>query len=389
MNALLATLTLLLSLVSAVPTAPALPAGKYIVRLKSASALGSFSSLIEQHNSLTPDSNDVKYNYNFFHGVAGSFSSEFLQELQSAHGDEIDYIVPDGTVRAIGVQNNPPSWGLSRISQRKLGSNSLPYNYPDSAGDGVDVYVIDTGVQDSHTDFGGRAKLEMSLVPNEEKVDNNGHGTHCSGTIASATYGVAKKAKIHGIKILNAAGNGEDSDVAKAIDWILTQPFKPYKTVISMSIGGDQTPAITDAVDAAFKRGIISVVAAGNESSDACKGSPASAPNAITVGATGSSDSKASYSNTGKCVDIFAPGSSIKSLWIGSNGATNTISGTSMATPHVAGVVALFMGEKTYTSSQDIVDDILKAGTKGVVKGLDANTVNLMVFNSNVVDADV
>jgi len=185
------------------------------------------------------------------------------------------------------------------------------------------------------------------------------------------------------VKVLNATGYGEDSDVVKAIEWVVEQEFKPFKTVISMSIGGDKLQAITDAVEAAFQKGIVSVVAAGNESTDACNGSPASAPSAITVGATGSSDSMAFYSNTGKCVDIFAPGSSIKSTWIGSsNTATNTISGTSMATPHVAGVVALFMGEKTYTSSQQIVDDVLKAGTKNTVKMLPADTVNLLLFNS-------
>jgi len=387
MNALLTTLTFFLSLASAAPSIHTYPSGKYIVRLKSANALGAFSSLVERHNSFNPSSNSVKYNYNIFPGVAGSFSSEFLNELQQQHGSEIEYILKDGIVRALAKQDNPPSWGLSRISQRALVSTKNPYNYPDSAGEGVDVYVIDTGILPSHTDFEGRAKFAKSFITTEAETDLNGHGTHCSGTIAGKTYGVAKKAMVHGVKILNATGYGEDSDVVKAIDWVTQQGFKPFKTVISMSIGGDQLQAITDAVDAAFEKGIVSVAAAGNDSSDACKGSPGSAPNAITVGATGSTDSMAFYSNNGKCVDIFAPGSSIKSAWIGSsNTATSTISGTSMATPHVAGVVALFMAEKAYTSSKQIVDDVLKAGTKGVVKSLAANTVNLLLYNSNVAE---
>jgi subtilisin family serine protease len=380
MNVLFSTLTFVLALVSASPAPSKLSAGKYIIRFKSASGSTAFSSVLDHHNSFNPDANAVKHEYTIFPGVAGSFSAEFLHDLQSKHGNEIAYIEKSGLVKAVGSQPSPPSWGLGRVSQRTLKSGAA-YNYPDTAGAGVDIYVIDTGIQASHSDFEGRAKFVKNFIT-EVDGDSNGHGTHCSGTIASKSYGVAKRANVNGIKVLNATGYGEDADVVKAIDWITQQPFKPYRTVISMSIGGDKLQSITDAVEAAFQKGIVSVVAAGNESTDACNGSPASAPSAITVGATGSTDSKAFYSNFGKCVDVFAPGSSIKSLWIGRDGATNTISGTSMATPHVAGVVALFMGEKDYASSQEVVDAVIKAGTKGVVKGLDADTVNLMVYNS-------
>jgi len=381
MNTLLATLTFLLATVSATPTPTNLAAGKYIIRFKSPTGLRSFSSVLNRHKALTPSAtNQIKHQYKIIPGVAGTFSAEFLRDLQQQHSGEIAYIEKSGLVRAVGTQNNPPSWGMSRVSQHKLASGAA-YNYPDAAGAGVDVYVIDTGVQASHSDFGGRAKLVKSFVPNEEETDKNGHGTHCSGTIASKTYGIAKKANIFGVKVLNATGYGEDADVVKAIDWVTSQTFTPFKTVISMSIGGDQLQSITDAVEAAFQKGVVSVVAAGNESTDACKGSPASAPSAITVGATGSSDSMAFYSNYGKCVDILAPGSSIKSLWMGKDGATNTISGTSMATPHVAGIVALFMSQKDYKSSQEIVDAVLAAGTKDVIKSLGSNTVNLLAYN--------
>jgi len=385
MNALLTIFTFFLASVSASPTATptALTDGSYIIRFKSHTGLNSFSSVLNRHqtSSFGPNPNNVKHTYTLFPGVGGTFSAEFLNELQTQHAHEIAYIEKSGHVRALGTQNNPPSWGLSRVSQRQL-SRGAPYLYPDSAGSGVDVYIIDTGVQASHSDFGGRAQMVKSFVKNEDAVDMNGHGTHCSGTIASATYGVAKQANIKGVKVLNATGDGEDMDVVAALDWVGTQSFTPFKTVVSMSIGGDNLQAITDAVDAAFHKGIVSVVAAGNDADDACKGSPASAPNAITVGATSSTDAKASYSNIGKCVDIFAPGSAIKSLWLGADGATNTISGTSMATPHVSGIVALFMAQKNYTSSQAVVDDIISAGTKGVVKGLDATTVNLLAYNS-------
>lgn len=389
MNAFIAVATLFLSLATAPPAPAVLPTGSYIIRLKSENSFTPFSSLVERFNSFQPESNNIKHTYSIFPGVSGTFSSEFLADLKKNHGDEIAYIERSGRVHAVadepstlGSQPNPPSWGLGRISQRTLKSGA-PYTYPDSAGEGVEIFVIDTGILTTHNDLKGRARFAYSTI-SEQEGDGNGHGTHCAGTIAGTTYGVAKKARVNAVRVLSSSGNGEDSDVVKAIDWVAASPTcKPFKCVISMSIGSDQTlQSITDAVAAAHAKGIISVAAAGNESGDACKGSPASAPLAITVASSTSADRLSFFSNTGKCVDIIAPGSSITSSWIGSDSAKNTISGTSMATPHVAGVVALLLAQKDYTSSDDVVKDLLGAATKDAIKGLDANTPNLLLFNS-------
>jgi len=250
----------------------------------------------------------------------------------------VEYVEDDGTMWTMAAvpskqqkQDKPPSWGLPRVSERKL-DLTKPYVYPDSAGDGVKVYVVDTGVQDTQSDFGGRAKLIKSFVTGEANTDMNGHGTHCSGTIASKTYGVAKKVSLFGVKVLNGQGSGQYSDVIAGINYV-TGLAKVGKTVMSMSLGGPKSQAVDDAIVAAIKAGVVAVVAAGNDGGDACQGSPSGAPGVLAVGATDNTDTIANFSNKGKCVGIFGPGVDITSLWKGADGATNKISGTSMAPP--------------------------------------------------------
>ena len=231
------------------------------------------------------------------------------------------------------------TWGLDRIDQisRPL---STTYNYT-STGSGVNAYVIDTGILGTHTEFTSRMNPGFSAIGNAaDTTDCNGHGTHVSGTIGGSTYGVAKAVSLVPVRVLDCAGSGSTSGVIAGINWAITNHQPGVNAVANMSLGGGASSALDTAVNNLINDGVIVVVAAGNSRQDACKSSPARVPAAITVAASDVSDIFASFSNRGKCVDIIAPGFGIASAWIGSNTATNTISGTSMASPHVAGAVA-------------------------------------------------
>jgi len=346
----------------------------------------SFNQLVGQVNAKNPTSlapvNKVKYNYNgVFSGVAGTFNQDFLNELKAQHSSDIEYIEKDGIKRISKLQATSPNWGLSRISERDL-NLSRPYTFPTQAGAGINIYIVDTGIQATHTDFGGRAKMAKSFVANETETDLNGHGTHCAGVAGSKTYGVAKQANIFGVKVLNGQGEGTDSDVIAGINYVADNAVAK-KTVLSMSLGGDKTQALDDAVNAAVAKGVVVVVAAGNDSADSCGSSPSGAASAFAVGATDKTDAVADFSDYGKCVKIFAPGVDITSLWKGKNGATNTISGTSMATPHVAGAAALFMSVKSYSTAEDVYAALQKAGTPDKLTSIpDSDSPNVLLYNS-------
>ena len=238
--------------------------------------------------------------------------------------------VQEYTTQAVG------SWGLDRIDQVSLPLDQT-YSYT-SDGSGVTAYIIDTGILTSHNEFGGRASWGTTTVGGQD-TDCNGHGTHVAGTVGGATYGVAKGVTLKAVKVLNCAGSGSTTSVVGGIDWVVGH-HGSGKAVANMSLGGGASSAIDAAVGRGIGDGVVFVVAAGNSGANACNYSPARVQDAITVGATTSTDARASYSNYGTCVDIYAPGSGITSAWKNSNTATKSISGTSMASPHVAGAVA-------------------------------------------------
>ncbi|MBU6380272.1 MAG: S8 family peptidase, partial [Acidobacteria bacterium] len=282
------------------------------------------------------------------------------------------------------VQSPTPSWGLDRIDQReKVGATSA-YGYR-SAGAGTTVYVVDTGVA-PHNDFGARLSTSgfSAISDGGGPVDCNGHGTHVAGTIAGTNYGIAKNAKIVPVRVLGCNGSGTYSQVISGMEWILSpeNPNSKTQAVVNMSLGGGASSTIDAAVTKLTNSGIVVVVAAGNSNADACTASPARAPSAITVGATSRDDAKASYSNFGPCVDIQAPGSSISSAWIGSLTAERSISGTSMASPHVAGGAAVYLGLNPSASVAQVTQFLDAQATRDAIVGLPANTVNELLYVS-------
>ncbi|GAA2539691.1 hypothetical protein GCM10010423_41860 [Streptomyces levis] len=257
------------------------------------------------------------------------------------------------------TQDNPPSWGLDRLDQADTAGDSK-YTYPDGAGEGVTAYVIDTGVRITHKDFAGRASSGFDAVDNDNDAsDGNGHGTHVAGTIAGTAHGVAKKAKIVAVRVLDDNGSGTTEQVIAGIDWVAKNHQGP--SVANMSLGGGADPAIDEAVKKAIAAGVTFGVAAGNDSADAGQGSPARVAEAITVASSTKDDQQSDFSNFGSVVDIYAPGSDVTSAWNDSDDGTKTISGTSMATPHVVGAAAVYLaGHKDATP-----DQVAKALTDG------------------------
>ena len=290
---------------------------------------------------------------------------------------------------------------MARISHRDSLSFGTfnKYLYSVDGGEGVDVYVIDTGTNIEHVDFEDRAHWGKTIPANDEDVDGNGHGTHCSGTIAGKKFGVAKKANVYAVKVLRSNGSGSMSDVVKGVEWAAVSHTKKVEaaknkkgkkgfkgSAANMSLGGGKSVTLDLAVNAAVDAGIHFAVAAGNDNADSCNYSPAAAAKAVTVGASTFSDERAYFSNYGKCNDIFAPGLNIQSTWIGSKHATNTISGTSMASPHIAGLLAYFLSLQPSKDSAYAVADItpkklkenlIAIATEGTLTDVPSNTKNV------------
>ncbi|MCI3932834.1 S8 family peptidase [Streptomyces sp. AN091965] len=287
-------------------------------------------------------------------------------------------VVQNRTYKVAGTQPNPPSWGLDRIDQRNLPLDQK-YTYPDKAGEGATVYIIDTGVRKSHQDFGGRAADGYDAVDNDNVAqDGHGHGTHVAGTVGGTAHGVAKKAKIVGVRVLNNQGSGTTAQVVAGIDWVTKNAVKP--AVANMSLGGPADSALDTAVRNSIAAGITYAVAAGNETTNASTRSPARVTEAITVGATTNTDAKASYSNFGTVLDLFAPGSSITSTWNTNDTATNTISGTSMASPHVAGAAALYVAENPAATPAQVSQALVSAATPNVVGSPGTGSPNRLLY---------
>ncbi|OAQ58771.1 alkaline serine protease P32 [Purpureocillium lilacinum] len=286
-------------------------------------------------------------------------------------------------VDLLAIRDHPEPgapWGLGRISHVRLGETT--YVYDKSAGTGTCAYVIDTGIEASHPEFEGRASQIKSFIDGEDS-DGNGHGTHCAGTIGAKTYGVAKKTQIYGVKVLNDAGSGSYSGVIAGMEFVLQDSKTrrcPRGVVVNMSLGGGYAAAVNQAAASMTRAGVFLAVAAGNSNSDAGNYSPASETSACTVGATTSSDQRSSFSNYGRLVDIFAPGSNVASTWIG--GRNNTISGTSMATPHITGLGAYLAGLRR-GSPKDLCKQIQELAIKNVLSNVPSGTPNLLAFNGN------
>jgi subtilisin family serine protease len=279
------------------------------------------------------------------------------------------------TADAGGTESPTPSWGLDRIDAAS-GLNSS-YTYPND-GTGVTAYIVDTGINLTSSDFTGRILTGTDFIDGGAPDDCNGHGTHVAGTVGGTKYGVAKNVKIVSVRVLNCSGSGSTSGVIAGVDWVTANAIKP--AVANMSLGGGVSATLNAAVARAVSSGVTFAVAAGNSSADACGSSPSSEPSAITVGATTTADAMASYSNFGPCVDINAPGSGITSDWIGGATATNTISGTSMASPHVAGAAALYLAANPTATPASVVADLTANATANKLTSLGAGTPNKLLY---------
>ncbi|KAI1079014.1 peptidase S8/S53 domain-containing protein [Whalleya microplaca] len=285
------------------------------------------------------------------------------------------------SARALVTQTGA-TWGLGTISHKSPGSTT--YIYDSSAGQGTYAYIIDTGILATHNQFGGRASLGYNAVGGGT-ADTVGHGTHVAGTIGGTTYGVAKKTNIIAVKVFQGT-SGSTSVILNGLNWAvndITSKGRKSKAAINMSLGGGTSTAFNNAVNAAYTSGVLSVVAAGNDAKDAANTSPASAANAVTVGAIDSSWRIASYSNYGAVVDIFAPGSNVLSAWIGSNSATNAISGTSMATPHITGLALYLMAYEGLSTPAAVTARIKALATANKITGIPNGTVNAIGYNGN------
>lgn len=305
--------------------------------------------------------------------VAGTAFVEAMKKNPKVVSVENDTIMKvDAT-----TQSNP-DWGLDRIDQKNLPLDSA-YSYLQT-GSGTTAYIVDTGILSTHQQFSGRVLSGYTAISDGNGTsDCHGHSTHVAGTVGGSTYGVAKNVSLVPIRILGCDGSGASSNVIAGLDWILKNGKKP--AVVNMSLGGEANASLDSAVENLFNNGYVMVVAAGNSNTDACSSSPARVSKAITVAATDSTDTRASYSNYGSCVDIFAPGSQINSSWIGSNTATKVLNGTSMATPHVVGVVAEMLQSTPTATPQTISTNLLNQASNNVVKN-PSGSPNRLLYKS-------
>ena len=317
-----------------------------------------------------------KLKHVYKHALNG-FSVEMSEADAEAMSQDyrVLFVEEDGVMTADATQTNPP-WGLDRIDQRNRPlSGTYTYNW---TGSGVRVYVIDTGIRTSHTQFGGRASNVFDAFGGSG-ADCNGHGTHVSGTVGGSTYGVAKSALLRGVRVLDCNGSGSTSGVIAGVNWVTQNHINP--AVANMSLGGGASSALDSAVNSLSNSGVPVAVAAGNSNADACGSSPARAANAITTGSTTTTDARSSFSNFGTCLDIFAPGSGILSAWFSSDTATATLSGTSMASPHVAGVAALYKQANPSASATTVRNAIVNNATTNVITNAGTGSPNRLLYS--------
>jgi len=294
-----------------------------------------------------------------------------------AEDPSVELVEQDQVMSTVATQSGA-TWGIDRIDQRNLPlSGTYTYNFN---GAGVHAYIIDTGIRATHQQFGGRVSGGFTAINDGNGTnDCNGHGTHVSGTVGSATYGVAKGVSLHPVRVLDCTGSGSTSGVIAGVNWVTQNRVLP--AVANMSLGGGVSTALDSAVANSIASGVTYAIAAGNSNANACNSSPARVATALTVGSTTTTDARSSFSNFGTCVDVFAPGSSITSTWNTSDTATNTISGTSMATPHVAGVAALYLSQFGSQSAATVAAAIVGNATTGVVGNPGTGSPNRLLFS--------
>ena len=320
-----------------------------------------------------------------------------LQAAALAQLPFVAHVEADQLMTASATQSGA-TWGLDRVDQRAMPLNGT-YIYRDQGGAGVHVYVIDTGLNPNHSEFTGRVGTGRNFASNStgflcvnfgfncaapvatNTTDCNGHGTHVSGTSVGTVYGVAKKATVHAVRVLGCGGSGTNEGVIAGVDWVRANSVKP--AVANMSLGGGDSPALDTAVQNLIASGVAIAVAAGNDSANACTGSPNKVPQAITVGSTTNTDAMSSFSNFGACVDVFAPGSNITSANYANNTGSSVLSGTSMASPHVAGALALLLGQTPGATPADLAITLLGDATPGVLTGLGAGSPNALLYTAH------
>jgi subtilisin family serine protease len=316
-----------------------------------------------------------------FHYAINGFAATMTEEqaLLLSEDSRVAFVEEDAVVEAGATQNNPP-WGLDRIGQRNLPLNAV-YSYT-TTGSGVRAYIIDTGIRRTHTQFGGRAVIGFDAVGGGQNTnDCNGHGTHVAGTVGGSTYGVAKSVTLVAVRVLSCSGSGSTSGVIAGVDWVTNNHVKP--AVANMSLGGGISTALDTAVRNSIAAGVTYAISAGNSNTNAANASPARVAEAITVGATTSNDRRSSFSNFGSVVDIFAPGSGILSAWRTSDTATATLSGTSMAAPHVAGVAARYLQVNPGASPATVRNAVVGDATLNVLSGIPSGTANRLLFRAS------
>ncbi len=354
--------------------------GRYIVRLKSTASFAAAASIA----SAVGATNVTSFR-NVFTGFAADLSASAVAELTA--NTNVESIELDSVVSISADQANP-TWGLDRIDQRNLPMNNI-YSYANS-GTGVTAYVVDTGILATHSEFAGRVSAGFSSISDGRgTTDCHGHGTHVAGTLGGSTFGVAKATTLVPVRVMSCSGSGSTSGVIAGIDWIIGDHQAGVPAVANMSLGGASSNALNAAVARGVADGVVFVVAAGNDGVDACRYSPASAASAVTVGATGATDVRARFSNFGSCLDIFAPGEAITSSTIGSDAARATWSGTSMASPHVAGVAALLLAATPTATVEAISQALVLNATTGLVGNAGRLSPNKLVYSGSLESAPV